>query len=347
MLRSPLTKILLTLIVLFAVFSIAAYFFTKPLLLSISEKELQKVFKQSSIHDLKITRNFIEFQGVKIREPGSYDLKIREARIYYNLSSILKKKIDKIEALDANVDFTKDDIKIKATASLQLDMATNSLDYIKFNASSCHTNLFEIEGLVLNASQGHGAGEFYIKGIKYNDLKLADVTGKSELKGKLLRVNHLLVSFLGGNVNGEFNITLDQDMDYNLSINTQGMEIKRFVDDMKLNEKFDMTGRLAGTFYLSGKGQEIKDIKGDFNTEAAGGVLVIKDKTFLENIAKQSNQPLNIVMESFNNYNYNSGIVKLSAQAGNLALDLKLEGESGKRSFSVILHDFNKGKEKQ
>ena len=385
MLRRPLTKILFTLIILITVFSTIAYFFTKPILLSIAEKELHKVFKQSSIQGLKITQNFIEFQDIEIREPGSFHFKIKEARIYYELNSILKQKrinkislnevyadvninktgiaglypfpkgetgtrnkfsIERIEVLGADVNLSKGDIAIKAKASLQLDMAANSIDYIKLNVSSCKTDLFEIEGLILNASQGQNAGEFYIKGIKYNNLKIADVTGKSELKGKLLRVRPLSVSFLGGNVEGEFNITLDQDMDYNLSLDTQGMEIKRFVDDMKLNEKFDMTGRLAGAFYLSGRGQDIKDIKGDFNTDAPGGVLIIKDKTFLENVAKQSNQSLDIIVESFRNYNYNKGTVKLSAETGNLVMDLKLEGNSGKRGLTIILHDFNKGKEK-
>ena len=283
-------KIFFGFIVLVVIFSAAVYFFAKPVLLSIANKEIQKIFKESSISDFRLTKDFIELQGVGIREPGSYDLKIKKTKIYYNLQSILRKKIDKIEALDLNIDFNKNGIKIKANASLQLDIPAKTIDYIKLNVSSCRTDLFEIEGLILNASQGQNAGEFYIKGIKYNNLKVADVTGKSELKGKLLRVSPLLVSFLGGDVKGEFNITLDQDVDYNLSLDTQGMEIKRFVDDMKLNEKFDMTGRLAGAFYLSGKGQDIKNIKGDFNTDAPGGLLTIKDKTFLENVAKQSNQ---------------------------------------------------------
>ena len=90
----------------------------------------------------------------------------------------------------------------------------------------------------------------------------------------------------------------------------------------------------------------IKEIKGDFRTDTSGGTLIINDKTFLENVAKQSNQPLDIIVESFRNYNYNNGIVKLSAETGNLVMDLKLEGKSGKRSLAIILHDFNEGKEK-
>ena len=165
------------------------------------------------------------------------------------------------------------------------------------------------------------------------------------MKGSVLNINPVLVSFIGGSVKGEFNISLNQDMNYNLRLNSQGLEIRRLVNDMEFNEKFDMTGRLDGTFYLSGKCQDIKDIKGDFRADKNGGVLVIKDKAFLENVAKQSNQPLDIIVESFRNYNYNNGMIKLFMESGNIVLDLKLDGGAGKRSLIIILHDFKKGKE--
>lgn len=342
--RRIFVKIFIGFVILVVIFSATAYFFAKPVLLSIAQKELHKIFKESSVQGMKVTLDFAEFQNIKIREKN-FDVDIKKARVYYDLHSILNKKINKAEAIDVDLNFDKDDIKIKAKASLQLDMAAKTIDYIKLKVSSCKTNLFEIEGLILSASQGQDTGEFYIKGINYNNLKVADIMGKSELKGNLLRIKPLLISFLGGNMKGEFNITLDQDMDYNLSLDTQGMDIRRFVDDMKLNEKFNMTGRLDGAFYLYGKGQDIKDIKGDFNTDAPGGVFIIKDKTFLENVAKQSNQSLDIIVESFRNYNYNNGIIKLFMEKGNITLDLKLNGSAGKRSLMVILHDFKKGKE--
>lgn len=332
-------KIFFGLVIVVVILSAGVYFYAKPILLSRVQEELRKVFKESSIHGLKITPDYAEFQNIKIKEKN-FDADIKKAKVYYDLRSILNKKINKAEAIDADLNFYKDDIKIKARASLQFDMATNTIDYVKLNVSSCKTNLFEMQGLSLNAYQGQDTGEFYIKGIKCSNLKVADVMGKSELKGKLLRISPLAVSFLGGNVKGKFNITLDQDMSYNLSLDTQGMEIKRFVDDMKLNEKFDMTGKLAGAFYVSGKGQDIKDIKGYFNTDAPGGVLIIKDKTFLENVARQSNQPLDIIVESFRNYNYNNGMISLGMESGNLVMDMKLDGKAGKRNLAVVLHNF-------
>jgi len=339
-------KISYIFIVFLTIFLIAGYFFAKPILLPIINKELQKIFKESSVSDFRLTKDFIEFQGVKIKERNSYDVKIEKARVYYKLRSILKKKIEKIEAINLNLDFSKDDIKIKAIASIQLDIPTKIIDYIKLSIPSLNTNLFQAEGITLNAAQGQDAGEFYIKAINYNKLKIGNVAGKAGLEGNILNISPILVSFLGGNVKGEFNISLDGEMNYSLRLNSQSLEIKNFVDEMELNEKFDMTGRLDGTFSMSGRGQEIKEIKGDLHTDANGGILIINDKTFLENVAKQANQPLDIIVESFRNYNYNNGIIKLSTETGNLVMDLKLEGASGKRSLAIILHDFNKGKEK-
>lgn len=376
-------KIFSILIIFLVVLSIAGYFFAKPTLLLIVNKQLQKIFKESSVSDLRLTKDFIEFRGIEIKEGVSYDFKIKEARIYYALNSILDKKIGKVlfnevsvkfnmgknglprlypfsaetsgvsskfsiakfEATNISLDLTRGDIKIKGNVSLGLDIPTNMVDYIRLNISSLTTNLFQLEGLILNVIQNQDEGEFYIKAINYNKLKIGDVVGKSGLKGNILNISPILVSFLGGNVKGGFNISLDQDMNYNLKLNSQSLDVKRFVDDMEFNEKFDMTGRLDGEFSLSGKGQDIKDMKGYFNTDSNGGILVIKDKTFLENVAKQSNQPLDKLVESFRNYNYNNGMITLGMESGNLVLDMKLNGLTGKRNLTVVLHDFKKGKE--
>ena len=278
MLRNLFVKIFLAFVISAVFLSIAGYFFAKPILLSIANKGLHKISRQSRIADLKITPNFIEFHGIEI---NPYDIKIEKAEVHYTLRSIFDRKAD-----------------------------------------------------------------FYIKAVNYNKLKIGDVTGKMELKGDILNINSILLSFLGGDVKGEFNISPGKDMNYNLSLRTHGLEIKRFVDDMKFKEKFDMTGKLDGEFSLTGRAGEIEDIKGDFHTDTSGGVLVIKDKAFLENIAKQSNQPLDIVVESFRNYNYNNGMIKLYMEGGNLILDAQLDGNAGKRNLTIVLHDFNKREER-
>jgi hypothetical protein len=274
-------KIFFGIVILIVILSSVIYFFAKPILLSIVQKELHKISKESSIRDIKITTDHLEFQDIEIKEKNIYDLKIKEARVYYSLGAILKKKCS-----------------------------------------------------------------FCIKTIDCNELKIEEVAGNCRIERNILYISPVSVSFLGGRVKGELRISLNETMEYNLRLDTYGMEIKRFVDDMKFNEKFDMTGRLGGVFYLSGKGQGIKDIKGNFNTDTPGGLLVIKDKTFLENVAKQSNQSLDIIVESFRNYNYNNGMISFDIENNNLVMNMELDGKAGKRSLIIILHSFNKGEEK-
>ena len=140
--RRIFVKIFFGFAILVVIFSAGVYFYAKPILLSKAQEELRKIFKESSIQGIKITPDYAEFQNIKIKEK-MFDADIKKARVYYDLRSILNKKINKAEAIDADLNFYKDDIKIKAKASLQLDMATNTIDYIKLNVSSCKTNLFE------------------------------------------------------------------------------------------------------------------------------------------------------------------------------------------------------------
>jgi hypothetical protein len=72
-------------------------------------------------------------------------------------------------------------------------------------------------------------------------------------------------------------------------------------------------------------------------------MLTITDDKFLNNVAKSSGQSLDILVESFKNYHYNTGVMKLSLERGDIVFDIALEGEAGKRNLSIVLHDFKLG----
>jgi hypothetical protein len=110
-------------------------------------------------------------------------------------------------------------------------------------------------------------------------------------------------------------------------------------NDFNLNEKAEISGKINGTLVLEGKGSNIKVISGNFTTAEGGGVLTIKDNDYLKKMAAKSGQSLEILMESFRNYHYNIGVIKLSLNDGNLILDVALEGEAGKRNLNIRLHD--------
>src|SRR3989338_6042827 len=91
MLRNLFVKIFLAFVISAVFLSITGDFFAKPILLLISNKKLQKNYRQSRIAELKITPNFIEFHGIEI---NPYDIKIEKAEVHYTLRSIFDRKAD-------------------------------------------------------------------------------------------------------------------------------------------------------------------------------------------------------------------------------------------------------------
>lgn len=106
------------------------------------------------------------------------------------------------------------------------------------------------------------------------------------------------------------------------------------------DEKFQLNSNLDGNLSLSVKGFRVGSLNGEFSSLGAGGTFIIKDANFLKNLARNSGQPLDIVVESFKNYHYNKGNLKVTLEKGNLFLDIALDGENGRRDINIVLHDF-------
>jgi hypothetical protein len=195
---------------------------------------------------------------------------------------------------------------------------------------------------VLNLSPD-SAG-LYIPRVNYDNLKTGEIKSSAKFKDSAISMSPLSIDFLGGNIAGDFNISILRPdiVKYDFNLKALNLNIRSFVEDFKLIDKFEMTGRLEGAMSLEGSGPGVNKLNGTFFTDQPGGVLIIKDTKFLENVAKNSKQPLDIIVESFKNYNYNSGILKLYMDNGNLVLDVNLEGQTGKRNLTVVLHEFKK-----
>jgi hypothetical protein len=91
---------------------------------------------------------------------------------------------------------------------------------------------------------------------------------------------------------------------------------------------------------LEGTGGSFRILDGAFAAREPGGKLIIKDKQFLERLAASTNQSLNMIVENFRDYHYNTGIIKAGIDQGNIVLNAELEGQAGKRSLGIVLHDF-------
>ena len=88
--------------------------------------------------------------------------------------------------------------------------------------------------------------------------------------------------------------------------------------------------------HFEGKGAALTALSGDFAAADPGGILVIKDDTMLKNVAASSGQPLDLLMESFKNYN--KGLVKLGLAPDGIVFGIDMDGETGKRNFDIVWH---------
>lgn len=293
-------------IVFLAVLTAALFF--RPALSFLARKQLEKVFTGSHVRIANVRflpLKQLEFLGVEIKKQKNYELRIRKASFSYDLLSIRK--------------------------GIEIEVKIDFLD----------AQGLRLEDALLKFDNGSKSGDLRIPWIRYNKAKIDNASAKLRLKDKILYLDALKAQVFEGNVEGAMAVNTGKNMDYEVNLNFIRLNIDRFISDFDLQERFQMTGRLGGRVYLKGMGLNINSLSGELRTDEAGGVLTITDKRFLENLARTSQQSLDILVESFKNYHYNRGVMKLGMDKGNLILDVRLEGQAGQRDLNITVHDFN------
>jgi len=364
---------------IFIIFAISI--FIRPAIIFLAKKQITQVFINSTVTvkncDLR-PLHLLSLSDIEIKNGQIYDIKIKEAGIQYSPFSIIKGKILKFSLKDSKVtinlgeksilEFNKLlnlntnkspflinslglanlDLNIKSkelTFDARISSEINSVNQL-VNYLDCKINSLQAEGLdlknaSLKAAQSLPSGSLYVEQIKYDKLKIEKIESSVRLIDKTLYFDSLSAGLFAGKIKGSANLLIDNPPEYLVNLQITELDLNTIVDDFKLNEKLDLSGRLNGTIALKGKGLNFTVLDGDFTADAPGGDLTIKDKSYLEKIARSSGQSLDILVESFKNYHYNNGVVNLSLEQGNLVLNVDLNGEAGKRNLAVTLYGFN------
>ena len=300
------------------VFVLTISIFIKPVIISLVERQLRKVFTGSTVSirgcDFKPLR-LLALSDIEIKKGKIYDFKVKQISIEYDPFSILKGNI---------FNFSLKDLII--AVGLEID----SLD----------TQDFYLESASLNVSQKQDLGDFYIQLIKYDKAKIREIKSKTRLSDDGFFLDSLSAELFGGQVQGNISFRIDEEQEYLVNLEFISLNLETLVNDFELNKKFEITGRLGGAVSLKGTGLNINAITGDFSTAEEGGMLVIKDDRLLENIASRSQQPLDILTESFKDYHYDTGIMRLYLYKGDLVFDISLDGETGIRDLDIVIHTF-------
>lgn len=363
---------------------LAIAIFIKPIILFLAKKQLSRVFIESSIFIkgccLKPTHQ-LALQDIEIKKDGVYDFRIKEIKFEYDLFSILKRNLTRfslkeaqftvnlgqksiftlqqylkftprslflvksLELANLNLILESKDLNLNGRVSTELNLIKRLINYCDLKLDLIEGRGFQLKNASLKVSGMLGAGNLYIQQIKYNKAGIEEIAGKASLENKALFLHSLSAQILDGQVQGDLTFSTDKVGEYLANLKFIDLNLKTFVKEFNLDEKLEASGRISGTLVLNGKGTDINILSGDFSAVAPGGILTIKDTKFLENRARNTGQSLDILVESFKDYHYNKGMMKLSLNEGNLILDIALDGEKGSRNLNIILHDFKLGKE--
>jgi len=346
----------------------------------VAKHQLARVFPGSTVSVGGCTASpahSIELTDIEIRKGTAFNLTVKNARVSYSIASLLSRTILDVYAGDAacHIDLSGNlktdikkifkasdsksvfrllnirlstvhlalksrDIRCSGTLSIELSPSENLVRAIDCTIDTLKTEDLLLEQANLKGMLGTEGAGFHITKMRYNGVKLDDISGAAILNDTIVLLKSLTARLFDGIVSGHTRLSIDKEREFAIDLQCAGINLNTFVNDLKLNTKFQMTGILSGRVTLEGKGFNLNRVAGTLSTDPAGGVLVIHDTRFLEEMAKKSGQPLNIVMEIFRQYQYTIGVMKLSVDGANLVLNIALEGEAGKRTFDVILHDF-------
>jgi hypothetical protein len=291
-----------------------------PLILFIAREQLKVRLPGSNVAITGCQFNLfrgVYFKGILISKAPVYDLQIKSLAIGFSFSSVL-------EVFQGDM--------VGAIESCEI-----LLDALEFNK-------VRMTGGYLKVSRTKDDGQVSCPEFKYEKLKVSGINGKAILKDDYLYFDSLSGRLLSGLFKGNGLIRLNLNPEYQARMDFTNLDLDTFIKDFALNEKAEASGKVSGFLKLQGDSRRFEILEGNLGCNKEGGTLTIKDTQFLQNMARSSGQALDLVVESFKNYRYNTGKTVLSLENSDLVFLVDLDGFAGKRSLNITLHEFNPGR---
>ncbi len=309
--------------------------YVKPFILSVATKQLGRSFAGSvvSIENCMWDSSHLLLFNIHIKKAPAYAIAIKEIAIQFHPLSIIKKRILKVSLTGASLDINTPKQNVMELAShltiphskKPFRIRTLDLSHVKINLASKGLNLrtsfsscvnwtrrivetmemtlerldmggFVLDGVSLGMDRAANTGDLTIQKVQYGKAKLEVIRGHVRLENNICLLENLSGKLFGGIVEGRADITLRRDVGYLINLKLAGVDTEIFIGDFDLGKKLQMSGKLTGILTSQGRGRILETLNGDFSVIPPGGTLIIQDTTFLENAAKASGQPLDILM---------------------------------------------------
>lgn len=378
-------KRLIYALIIIAMAVLLASFLAEPVIVSLVKKKIRKVFRQSSVSigncEFSLVKG-IRFSDIEITRGAVYDLKARKLKVAYILPDILKGSISKVSLEGANIrvnmgnkdiqEFLKHcnfsskgavfliealelsglklnlksaNLNIDAQASAGFSWARRALDFIDLEISQFQSAHLSLNDLTLKVNRGNAPQGLYIREAGYDKIRVKEVKSKVNYNAETITLAPLSLEVLKGKAQAKLNVTLGKTIVYALDLKAANLDLQDLAEDLKLTKEFQITGKAGGRLQIRGEGLRMNIIDGEFAIGQPGGALIIKDKKIIENMARSSALPYEILVEGFRNYRYNKGQAAVGLEGSDIILSAVLEGDAGRRSFDIRWHNFTIGKE--
>lgn len=321
----------------------------------------------------------VSFSDIAIKKEPLYDFMIGEARISYTPASLLKGAIEQVTLSDAsitirlagksiqeiqkhfslgisknsavltfntltlsNCKFTiaAQELTTNATISLAFDLAHRKLEGYDCAIDSLASSGLQLNKCLLSVSRNNPSGVLTVETLSYQNATLRAIKASLRLEDTMVVFDSLSAQVFEGMLRAHGRLSLDPELRYEAYAEFEQLDLGTFVKDFKLSDKIELQGKLSGAITVKGKGASFQIIDGNLSTSEEGGTMTIKDDAYLKNLAARTNQSLDIIVDSFKNYHYNTGMAKLFLNNADLIFDIRLDGEAGKRDLALTLHEF-------
>lgn len=230
------------------------------------------------------------------------------------------------------------DFKADLKGDLAYDLQRGAVSYAKLSSGMLTKGAIQLKGLTLEVTSS-GAGMVSAEKLSVNKLKLENIQGSLFLEGSFLKIDPVSASLLKGMISGRMSVLLESPYSYEGEWAVDLLDLQTFIQDFEFEKKMSADGKLVGKITVKGDLSGLQELSGSLKAPKEGGDLVIEDKEFLNYLAKNVHQPIELVEAGFKEYHYDTGEITLSMDQKDLGLLVDLNGPKGKRNFQIRLHD--------
>jgi hypothetical protein len=302
--------------------------------------ELSIRYSPASLLRHTITQVSLREPSLSVRLPRKRLREIQGSYIHMDFTAPQLLLIQKLDISNLKFDIQTKDVKSHGDVSVVSDLPRQRIESCSLNIPDADVGDIVIRDCKVLLGPFATEGTIAIGNLKYNKIGISGIKGLLSVGTTSMTVRLTTLDFLQGKVRGAITFGFGEKLSYDFHLDAERLSLPALGEEFDLTSKFVMSGSVSGKLLGKGEGIELSMLDGDFSTLLPGGVLTVKDTSFLEKVARSSRQPVDLLVENFKNYPYNKGNIVVGFKGNDLFLDCLLDGVSGKRKLNVIVHDF-------